>query len=144
MIFLSMTLLQKEKNFMKEKNKIYLEWIVKAQDDEKSAKILLKEKGPAASICFHCHQIAEKLLKGYLTYRKQNFPKVHHLDFLLDICVKSDKEFLEIKNEILYLRSFYFETRYHGDYPQFTFKEANNAFRSALCVEDFILNKIKL
>ena len=105
---------------MKKRNKIYLEWILKAQDDEKSAEILLEEKGPVNSICFHSHQIAEKCLKAYLVYKNQEFPKIHHLDFLLDLCVKLDKRFLEIKDEILYLRPFYFETRYRGDYPEFT------------------------
>lgn len=129
---------------MKRKNKIYLEWILKAQDDEKSAKILLKENGPANSICFHSHQIAEKCLKGYLVYKNQEFPKIHHLDFLLDICVKLHKEFLEIKSEILYLRPFYFETRYPGDYPLFSLKEAKQALGNAMKVKEFILTKIKL
>lgn len=34
---------------------LWLEWILKAQDDEKSAEILLKENGPPTIICFHSH-----------------------------------------------------------------------------------------
>ena len=45
------------------KNNIYLDWILRAQDDERSAEILLREEGSPNTICFLCQQIAEKYLK---------------------------------------------------------------------------------
>jgi len=109
------------------KNKIYLEWILRAQDDERSAEILLREEGSPNTICFLCQQIAEKYLKGYLVFRGKKFPKIHQLDRLRKLCEKLDSAFNEIKEETEYLTGFYITTRYPGDYPQFTFKEAKRS-----------------
>ncbi|MDI6602767.1 MAG: HEPN domain-containing protein [Patescibacteria group bacterium] len=124
------------------KNKLYLEWLLKAQEDEKSVQILLQEKGPPNTICFHAHQIAEKCLKGFLIYHNKEFPKIHHLDLLLEMCLKVDKEFSKIKEEIFYLRPFYFETRYPGEYPQYNEKQARQSFEKAVKIKEFIINKI--
>lgn len=34
-------------------------------------------------------------------------------------------------------------TRYPGDYPQFTFKEAEQAFGNAINIKNFVLEKIR-
>ncbi|MBU3942674.1 HEPN domain-containing protein, partial [Patescibacteria group bacterium] len=59
--------------------KLSKEWIIKSQNDLKSAEILFKEEGPTDSICLHCHQTAEKALKGFLVFSEKEFPKVHDL-----------------------------------------------------------------
>ena len=66
-----------------------IEWILKSQDDEKSAEILLKEQGSANTICFLSQQMAEKLLKGYLVFKVLKFPKIHDLARLLKFCEKN-------------------------------------------------------
>jgi len=55
------------------------EWIVKAQNDLKTAIILYQEKGPSNTLCFHCHQTVEKYLKAYLVFKDIHFEKIHHL-----------------------------------------------------------------
>lgn len=127
---------------MRKKNKIYFEWLLKAQEDEQAAKILLEENGPSALICFLSHQIAEKSLKGYLVYQNKEFPKIHHLDLLLEMSMKIDQKFSKIKKEILYLRPFYFQTRYPGEFPQYTKIQAKKSFQNALIVKDFILKSL--
>lgn len=129
---------------MRKENKIYLEWLLKAQEDEQAAEILLEEDGPPALICFHSHQIAEKCLKGYLVYQNKEFPKIHHLDILLEMSTKVDREFLDIKEEILYLRPFYFQTRYPGEFPRYTKTQAKEAFQNAIRVKEFVLKKVKV
>lgn len=78
-----------------------------------------------------------------MIYNNKRFPKIHQLDIFLELCFKIDKEFLKIKEEIFYLRSFYFETRYPGDYPEFNRQEAKQAYESAKIIKKFVLNKIK-
>ena len=41
-------------------------WRQKADEDFSAASILAEHRGPAATRCFPCQQVAEKYLKGYL------------------------------------------------------------------------------
>lgn len=51
---------------MKNNNGSVEEWIIRAQNDLKSAKILYKEKGPSDALCFHCHQsVATSITKKF-------------------------------------------------------------------------------
>lgn len=120
------------------------EWLLKAQDDEQSAEVLLKEKGSPNTICFLSQQAAEKYLKGYLVFKKREFPKIHDLDRLTKLCKEIDSNFEEIREEAKFLSAFYITTRYPGDYPQFSFRDAEKAFKKALKIKNFVLTKVKL
>lgn len=85
--------------------KLAKEWILKSRNDLKSAEILFKENGPTDSLCFHCHQAVEKILKGFLVFNRREFPKVHDLIHLLNLCKKIDKSFNELENEVPFLKS---------------------------------------
>ena len=52
------------------------EWIAKAEEDFLTAKALMRRrKRPLPnSVCFHCHQCAEKYLKSALAHRKKSIP----------------------------------------------------------------------
>lgn len=50
------------------------EWLTKADEDELSARAVLKEGAPSTA-CFLAQQIAEKHLKALLISRGLNFPK---------------------------------------------------------------------
>lgn len=125
------------------RNKLYLEWILKAQDDWRSAEILLKEDGSPNTICFLCQQTAEKYLKGYLVFEGKEFPKIHDLESLLKLCLKIDPKFKTIKNETKFLSNFYITTRYPGDYPELSPKDAEEAFQKAIKIKDFVMERIK-
>jgi HEPN domain-containing protein len=130
----------------REKNSKILakEWFLKAQDDEQSAEVLLKEKGSPNTICFLSQQAAEKYLKGYLAFKTREFPKIHDLDRLTKICREIDPAFKQITDDAKFLSLFYIAARYPGDYPQFNFKDAQKAFKKALKIKSFILEKAKL
>ena len=118
--------------------------VLKARDDELSAKdILTDREGAASTVCFLSQQMAEKYLKGYLVFQGKEFPKIHDLAKLLRLCQKIDSEFSKLKSEVQYLRGFYIATRYPGDYPQFSFEDAERAFKKALRIKKFISNKVK-
>ena len=126
----------------KNNNNLFQEWLERAKDDELSASILLKEDGAPNTICFLSQQMAEKYLKSFLVFRDRKFPKVHQLDILLGLCIKIDHSFLNLKADVIFLSDFYVATRYPGDYPQFSFKDAKEALERASKIKDFILDKI--
>lgn len=125
------------------KNKPYVDWILRAQDDEKSAEVLLKEGGIPNTICFLSQQIVEKMLKAYLIYKNKDFPKIHQLDSLATKIIKEiDFDFQKIEEDSEYLTGFYTTTRYPGDYPQFTMEQAKIAFEKASKIKNFVMDKI--
>lgn len=118
------------------------EWIKRADEDEKIAEVLWKEK-IAGGICFHSQQMAEKLLKAFLVFKQGEFPKVHQLDILLKLCIDKEPHFEEYKTEAILLSDYYTETRYPGDYTEFTLQEAEKALHAAQRIKTFVLKKLK-
>ena len=120
------------------------EWFLKAQDDELSTKDILNDKeGAPSTVCFLSQQMAEKFLKGYLVYKEKELSKIHDLDRLIKLCEEIDTSFVEIKDYAKGLSDFYISTRYPGDYPQFTWPQAETAFASATRIKRFVLERIK-
>ena len=120
------------------------EWFAKAQDDELSAKDILNGKeGAPSTVCFLSQQMAEKFLKGFLVYKEKELLKIHDLDKLIKLCEEIDISFNEIKNPAKSLSDFYISTRYPGDYPEFTWPQAEKAFIFATEIKRFVLEKTK-
>lgn len=118
------------------------EWFNKAEEDRAVAEALLKDEVSANAVCFHSQQIAEKYLKGFLVFKESDFEKTHTLERLLESCAKINPEFLKLKEEAASLSAFYVETRYPGDFPQFTFTDARKALDSAKKIKEFVLEKL--
>lgn len=125
-------------------NNLYQEWFKNAEEDNKAiVRLLDDEYGPFSVVCFHAQQMAEKYLKGFLVYSNKEFPKVHQLEKLLQLCKNIDSTFKELDEESILLSEFYIETRYPGDWPEFFLSEAKKAYQAALKIKDFILERIK-
>lgn len=68
----------------------------KAEDDRRAVETLLAVKGsPAGIIGFHIQQLAEKLLKAFLIFRKTEYKPTHDLVFLLEKAGAVDASFSE-------------------------------------------------
>src|SRR3990172_8776162 len=71
--------------------KIEKEWFAKGNEDLGSAEILFENDEYLNSILFHCHQAAEKYLKGFLVANdldiKDEF-RIHNLRKLFDYAKK--------------------------------------------------------
>lgn len=125
------------------KELIVEEWLKKAKDDELNAASLLRHRdGTPSGVCFLSHQMTEKYLKSFLLAREKRFHKIHSLDKLLELCMEIDSSFVELKEDAIYLNAFYIPARYPGDYPEFTWEQAEKAFEAAEMIEKFILGKI--
>jgi len=131
---------------MKEKNnkeKLVKEWLDRAIDDELSVEAILKEEGAPSTVCFLSQQMGEKYFKAFLIFYQKEFPKIHHLDRLLELCLDVDNSFKELKDNVILLSDYYIETRYPGGWTEeWTWKEAREAFDSALEIKRFVLDKI--
>ncbi|MGB2761954.1 MAG: HEPN domain-containing protein [Minisyncoccales bacterium] len=122
--------------------RLFKEWAIKAQEDLEAAEILYKENGPSSSLCFHSHQAVEKILKGFLVLKKNEFPKIHDLIHLLNLCIKIDNDFSNLKNEASFLNRFYIETRYPPEITTYPKKECQKAIEFANKTTQFVVNKI--
>jgi HEPN domain-containing protein len=118
------------------------EWFAKATDDELSIKdILNNREGSPNTVCFLCQQMAEKYLKGYLVFYNIEFPKIHQLDKLINICKKTDRQFEKLKEEAELLSEFYISARYPGDYSVFSFADAEKTYKAALRIKEFVIQR---
>ena len=89
------------------------EWLQIADEDLYSANILFESvRRPKEIICYHCAQSIEKYLKGYLAYNNIFPEKTHNLLFLLELCVKINNDFDNIKTECSLLNRYTNEIRY--------------------------------
>ena len=107
--------------------KEHLIWFEKADDDEESIKILLKEGGPPSTACFLAQQMAEKYIKGLLIFHGVMAEKTHDLLKLSAEVQKFTPEILQATESLGTLNRYYIGGRYPGDFPVFSRKEAEQA-----------------
>lgn len=83
-------------------------------------------------------------MKGFLAFSKQETPKVHQIEELIKLCVKTEPGFLAFKEDAEYLTGFYIVSRYPGEYQVFSKDEARDAFKKAQKIKEFVFRKIGL
>lgn len=131
---------------MKPKTQEYIQlWLDKAYNDLKNAEIILAsqtERPPLDTVCFHCQQAVEKLLKAFLVYRERSFPYSHNLADIVAICMQVDGTFAIIKAKAETLTPFAVEIRYPDDFYMPTEKEAREAYAIATEIQTFILARL--
>jgi HEPN domain-containing protein len=76
----------------------YEDWILKAENDLASSKVL-KENLLLDTSVYHAQQCAEKALKGFLVFKGEPVLKKHDLTFLNDKCKSLDPDFSELSDE---------------------------------------------
>ncbi|TRZ78467.1 HEPN domain-containing protein [bacterium] len=120
------------------------EWIKRAGEDELSSKSILKHRdGAPSSVCFMSQQMVEKYLKAFLISKQENFPKIHNLERILELCIGIDPAFVDLKEESIKLTEFYIETRYPADYPEgISWEMAEEAFEMANKIKEFIESRL--
>jgi HEPN domain-containing protein len=118
-------------------------WLEKSMEDLQAAEWLLKSPNPLHSaVCFHCQQVVEKALKGYLTWKEEEFEKTHSLVALVGKCLKFDSSFSELRLAATTLTPFAVDYRYPGVLPELTLQESREALQSARLVWEFMVERI--
>jgi HEPN domain-containing protein len=126
-------------------NKKVKYWLVKAFEDYRTIKILLKspkEELPTSAIFFHSQQFIEKLLKAFLTFHNIPFPKTHILEILKQKCVEIDDSFQDI--DFKNLSQYAVEIRYPDEFYLPDVEEAIESVKIAEQVKNIILEKLGL
>lgn len=118
------------------------EWQRLAEMDLLSAEYLIKMYPvPIEIICYHCHQSAEKYLKGYLVFHEINPPKTHDLNQLQKLCSNLSESFAVIADQCSDLTAYGVQPRYP---MQLILEERdmNEALISAKAIRDFIIKLV--
>jgi len=98
--------------------------------------------GAFSTACFLSQQMAEKYLKGLLVFFDRPFPKIHDLLDLETALLPDLPKIQDLHPYLKELNRYYTETRYPGDYPEFTLRAAQDAHQAAIRIKDFILGVV--
>ncbi len=120
------------------------EWIVKADDDYRSAEALLYvvDVPIVDTACFHSQQCAEKYVKAYLEEHEVDFPRNHNLMQLLDLCIQLDESFETIRRPLQSLEHYAVTVRYPG--LRVPLDLGNEAYETASGVRKFVRKKLNV
>ncbi len=93
------------------------EWVAKAESDWASVEILsANEHCPKESVCFHCQQYAEKLLKALLTLRSVEAPRTHDLKRLIQLAAPHAADLSALADRSDRLSEHAIRSRYPGNW----------------------------
>ncbi|MEW6681140.1 MAG: HEPN domain-containing protein [bacterium] len=131
---------------MDERLNLAFVWFKKGDNDLKNAKIVIEtEDPPTDTVCFHCQQLAEKYLKGFLVYHNCEFEKEHDLGYLVNLCCSIDNSFDTILDIVENLTPYAVEARYPTDiFYEYEVDEAREAIRNAEYIKEFIRRKFPI
>ena len=117
------------------------QWIAKAQEDLKDARTLCRNKS-FSSCMYFCQQAAEKALKSYLFFKKQELLKIHDLVKLCALCKNFDHDFQKLADSCELLNPFATKFRYPSEFDLPDLNDAKLAIKQAESVMKFVIKKI--
>ena len=119
------------------------EWFAKAALDLRAAEFEFTAQPPlTADIVFHAQQLAEKSLKGFLTWHDEPFRKTHNLVEIGQQCVAIDATLEDLTRQGARLTEYAWKFRYPGEPEEPPVAEAQEAFALAREVYEAILNRL--
>jgi len=119
------------------------QWKEKARNDWTAVEILLaSEQCPAETVCFHCQQFVEKLLKALLTRYSIETPKTHDLRRLIQLAQSLAPELSALSEASDKLTIHGVETRYPGDWYPVPPAEMNEVVELSRRFSDILLPKL--
>lgn len=120
-----------------------LDWMKKAEQDLKSARLLIAaDEELYDTVCFHSQQVAEKALKALFVARNIEFPKTHNLLLLSNLLL--DADVMKYNEELEDLTKYAIESRYPGEYVEPSSEDAQKALNVAAEIFDLIKTKLSL
>ncbi|MFA6263321.1 MAG: HEPN domain-containing protein [Candidatus Babeliales bacterium] len=116
-------------------------WITIAKEDLAVAKALLSQEF-FTPLTYHCQQAAEKALKSYLIFKKQEILKTHDLGKLIELCKKFDNSFATLDHAAAQLNPFSSKFRYPSEEEIPDLTDAKLAITHAQSIMVFVVKKI--
>jgi len=99
-------------------------WLKRAESDWTALTILRDHPdAPQETICFHCQQYVEKLLKAFLTLHGIEAPKTHDLRRLIQLAAPKAAELSELLDPADLLTDHAVESRYPDDWREIESEE---------------------
>jgi HEPN domain-containing protein len=119
------------------------EWFAKAALDLRAAEFEFTARPPlTADIVFHCQQLAEKSLKGLLTWHDVPFRKTHNLVEIGQQCTAIDPALEGLARRAARLTEYAWRFRYPGEPEEPPVAEAHEALALAREVYEAILSRL--
>lgn len=119
------------------------EWLMAAQKDLDSARVLLRSDPPLLeSGCFHCQQAAEKAFKAILLLNDQRPPRTHNLADLIGLCERWAPGLTDYESRCDWLTACAVDIRYPDSRIALTAELGNNALATAEEVYSFVLKNV--
>lgn len=117
---------------MPEEIEIAKQWLAKAKNDLLNAdNNLQSDEIPFDTVCFHCQQAAEKLLKAYLIGNNRSYPITHDLFLILEKILPLNKQAEHLRDALSILTPYAVEVRYPDDWFMPSEQDAKEARNSA-------------
>ena len=92
-------------------------WLLKAENDLRLAEIAIRQDEPITDgAIYHTQQCAEKVLKGFLVFKRSEIKKTHNLAKLVMQCVAFDSDFESLLLDADELTPKATEYRYPDDF----------------------------
>lgn len=89
------------------------DWLARAEADVQGAEIALADRPLITEhVCFHSQQTVEKSLKAFLVHRGVEFPWIHQIGPLLDLCIEQDDSFAGLATTAIPLTEYAVRFRY--------------------------------
>lgn len=107
------------------------QWMHSAQSDLALARLTDDERIAPEILAFHAQQAAEKALKALLVRRQVEFPFIHTIGPLLNLCREAGFEGTEALSGAAILTRYAVATRYPGEEEPVTRQEAREALELA-------------
>ena len=118
-------------------------WMEKARSDLLNAdNNLASSEVPYDTVCFHCQQAAEKLLKGLLVAHGCEYPITHNLFVILEKVIEFDAAAESLRQSLALLNPYSVEVRYPGDAWMPSPDDAAEARQAAREIYDFMRSKL--
>ena len=119
------------------------EWVDKAEDDFKIARLLNAEQPPLLdAVCFHAQQSAEKYLKAFLVEQGVVFPYTHDLETLTQLALPAEAGLSALLSRMQVLTGHAVEFRYPGRSADQM--DADDALETARLVREIIRPRLGL
>jgi HEPN domain-containing protein len=107
----------------------------------RNAEMCLRAGECLDTACFHAQQATEKALKAYLSAYEIEFPFIHNVEKLVELCAGKDASFRELLGAAAELTPYAVDLRYdHEFWP--TRDETRHAVEQAQQIVGFVRAKL--
>lgn len=119
-------------------------WFTKAQHDLEGARKVTAEPNALYDLgVYHCQQAAEKVVKGYLVFRDQEFEKTHDIRETVKLAISYEPHFADWMKIAKALTPYAYKFRYPDSANLApTQEEYEDAFTDATNLYNFVLSLV--